>query len=590
MGYNHGNNGYWAVPPSPNRYQDTFMPDNQYFSEGNGGEYRKSYHGYPAGFAQLVYSPQFFQMMPMQIDTHNRDYNGPGFKAGILPKESQAPPNASYSGLLECPCTTRIEKKWGITYTTQFNNTCQTPAQNASECFMAITSLGMNIIEKRTVSDSNLAPGCHVIYSETGNVTALFNTLNNTRKCSVGKVLSGFTTALITVSLELDTTVKDGEATITMTGPDGVWFGVGWNADAMGERPYVIIVDGQGAVTERKLGDHDPGIQLSPTQVQVKSNNVINGNRTVILTRVFKGATPMHYTFNPATSNIPFINAIGSTPYFDIHKIKGTGSLYLSIVGEPTCVCNDGLHGWINGISFHKSCAAEPTADLVQQKNPTCWIQTYVGGQLCCHHQNILLDADQPVDNRIDVTFLKFRFYYQDYVPAQPPSKPKPSHLNLHRFYFQTEAYSSEYDIIQCPAGTPPSECVSEITARWQVKDMLDCNPKDHPDTCQVGKNGINLIYAGGHCHAPSCISIELYNADTGELICRQTPIWGTGNDIFNEIGYLSIPPCLWGNEKGLVPPMLLQLDTNLLSVKKNNNTYGHYGEMASWQMRGIFL
>jgi len=27
---------------------------------------------------------------------------------------------------------------------------------------------------------------------------------------------------------------------------------------------------------------------------------------------------------------------------------------------------------------------------------------------------------------------------------------------------------------------------------------------------------GINLIYAGGHCHAPSCISLNLYNADTG--------------------------------------------------------------------------
>ena len=38
------------------------------------------------------------------------------------------------------------------------------------------------------------------------------------------------------------------------------------------------------------------------------------------------------------------------------------------------------------------------------------------------------------------------------------------------------------------------------------------------------------------------------------------------------------------------MPPVLLTLDTQLLSVKKNNNTYGHYGEMASWQMRGIVV
>jgi hypothetical protein len=31
------------------------------------------------------------------------------------------------------------------------------------------------------------------------------------------------------------------------------------------------------------------------------------------------------------------------------------------------------------------------------------------------------------------------------------------------------------------------------------------------------------LNYAAFHCHAPACISGELWNADTGELICRNT-------------------------------------------------------------------
>jgi len=206
---------------------------------------------------------------------------------------------------------------------------------------------------------------------------------------------------------------------------------------------------------------------------------------------------------------------------------------------------------------------------------------------MCCHHQNILLDADQPTDPRTDETYLKFRFYYQDYHPANETSPA--SHFNLYRFYYQTEAWSSEYDIIKCPAGTPSSECVSEITARFTVRDMVNCDSND-PD-CDKKFTGIQLIYAGGHCHAPSCISLELYNADNGELLCIQTPIFGTGSSAkFDEKDYLAIPPCLWGNQDGLVPPVYLSLDTNLLSVKKNNNTYGHYGEMASWQMRGIYL
>ena len=58
---------------------------------------------------------------------------------------------------------------------------------------------------------------------------------------------------------------------------------------------------------------------------------------------------------------------------------------------------------------------------------------------------------------------------------------------------------------------------------------------------------------------------------------------------IFDELGYLDLPPCLWGSPNdGLIRPEYLSYDTNLLSIKKNNNTYAHFGEMASWQMRGI--
>ena len=43
------------------------------FGGANGGEYRKSFHGYPPGTAQLIDSPHSFVITPMQIDTWNRD-------------------------------------------------------------------------------------------------------------------------------------------------------------------------------------------------------------------------------------------------------------------------------------------------------------------------------------------------------------------------------------------------------------------------------------------------------------------------------------------------------------------------------------
>ena len=89
------------------------------------------------------------------------------------------------------------------------------------------------------------------------------------------------------------------------------------------------------------------------------------------------------------------------------------------------------------------------------------------GGLSCCHHGDVLLDADQPVDNRTDEYHLKYRFWFQDYVPATATAPA--SHQNLHRVYYTTETWAGEYDVVQCPPGTPSTECVQEISARWQV-------------------------------------------------------------------------------------------------------------------------
>ena len=111
------------------------------------------------------------------------------------------------------------------------------------------------------------------------------------------------------------------------------------------------------------------------------------------------------------------------------------------------------------------------------------------------------------------------------------------------------------------------------------------------------GTTGMELIYAGGHCHAPTCISMELWNHDTGELLCKNVATYGgqgeptiTGTK-FDEPGYLALPPCLWGSpEEGLPPPVLLPWNATVRAVKRSNSTYGHSGEMGLWQMRGTIV
>merc|ERR1719231_526483 len=116
-----------------------------------------------------------------------------------------------------------------------------------------------------------------------------------------------------------------------------------------------------------------------------------------------------------------------------------------------------------------------------------------------------------------------------------------------------------------------------------------------HTITFHWHMSNARMLYAGGHCHAPSCIDISLYRNDTGtpELLCRQRSAYGQGDvkgDKFDEAGYIVLPPCLWGSsDEGLEPPSWLPPNTPMYSVKRNRNTHaGHYGEMASWQMRGV--
>ena len=121
-----------------------------------------------------------------------------------------------------------------------------------------------------------------------------------------------------------------------------MWFGVGFNATTMGNTPYTITVDGEtGKITERRLGDHNPGKVIKP-MISVLSNTVDKktGLRTVVLSRQMEGITSEHFSFDINTLRIPFINALGSQATFSYHKENG--SVDFTVVSSSVvsaCVC-----------------------------------------------------------------------------------------------------------------------------------------------------------------------------------------------------------------------------------------------------------
>ncbi|VDI62037.1 Hypothetical predicted protein [Mytilus galloprovincialis] len=632
----HGSPMKWVAVDLPSAKDREYknVPTSQMFSEGNGGESRKSFHGYPDGFAQLIDSPDKWHITPMQIDTRNRDcgatpqdvHNCTVFTPGDEPRQARygrgiPKEGAIYSGILECPCNGRFGGDpaiYGPSTKTKYTQhhyalvvepSCKTPTKSATICFDAVANLGVKATKNVTMvsSSSEVPSGCSVDSESDGLIIVSYNEFKSSKQCSTSSKRTGnlkFSTG-VSIKIELSEV-----STITLSGPADAWFGVGFNATHMADKPYTLIVNSTG-VYKRQIGtcgseaDHCPGTPLK-SSIKIVSNTVVDGVRTAVLTRPLKGLTKEHYSFNALNAQINFISAIGSSQVFAYHKVHTTGIIALITSNEPNCICEVGETGMMcdnNGSNcdhFVKNCVPAPAGELLSQRNPTCNSMTYAGGLQCCKHKRIMLDADQPIRPELLRYHMKFRFWFQEYKVVGA----KVSHHDLPRIYYQTEAWAGEYDIPpafalpgkpipgynnwplntptpgtkctgNCPSGDD-CECVHTIEFKWTVSN-------------------IRLIYAGGHCHAPACIAMELYRNDTGhemELLCRQVPVFGKGNikeNKYDEAGYIALPPCLWGDDTGLEPSVLLPKNTPMVAIKHNRNTkVGHFGEMASWQMRGV--
>ncbi len=302
----HGAAEVWVAfdTQSPDQMREGAGPAATTLHEGNGGEYRQSYHGYPKGYAQLVESPVSFNLQPMQIDTWNCDnfltspdpsklpynmstYPKEEFVPGPQPANTVAPrsgnPDAIYSGLLECPCTDRITKILDVAPTTKVaissKSECtkdttiadaETCANSAKIALSQLTAVGVVVSGPISVVSSGMLPaGCSVTLN--GKTAKLyFNTKNTNKKTDSdatirdGISLRGHQTSSAATPVSVDLQIKnisdsDPALDIRITGPNGVWNGIGLNATGMASRPYAIIVDGEGRVSEHVLGDHMPG-------------------------------------------------------------------------------------------------------------------------------------------------------------------------------------------------------------------------------------------------------------------------------------------------------------------------------------------
>jgi len=146
----------------------------------------------------------------------------------------------------------------------------------------------------------------------------------------------GGTVSSEAASTSMTLLLEDSMATVTMSGPSGMWFGVGFDAPnfLMADFPYAIIVDGSGEVSERKLNTpdvgHGPGTLLEPS-VEVLSTVEEDGFKTVVIRRALVGASSDHYTFDASKTSLPLLIASGTAAEFGYHGVEQKSGETLSL-------------------------------------------------------------------------------------------------------------------------------------------------------------------------------------------------------------------------------------------------------------------
>merc|ERR1712025_1427370 len=127
-----------------------------------------------------------------------------------------------------------------------------------------------------------------------------------------------------------------------------------------------------------------------------------------------------------------------------------------------------------------------------------------------------------------------------------------------------------EYDVPLCTPGISPEDCVHEMTSTQFFDLMPNYHQDPHKQEGVDPTEEVDLVYAVGHLLVGG-LSLDLYDDETGELICHSAPTYGTGLEAGNEAHYLTgMSDCVFD------PPLKMKRETVVRTIARYNNTVAH--------------
>ena len=147
---------------------------------------------------------------------------------------------------------------------------------------------------------------------------------------SYGQIYQGSTQLGTSMSLDITLNTNTDSVSMEFSGPSSGYYAVGFGGTGM-TNMYTVVVNSNGTVQERKLGNHQGGNVLSAS---VAYNAVVAGGvRTAYIERARAGASGNHYTFSSNGGAINLIWAKGGTS-FGNHGGSNRGFASINLVDQ----------------------------------------------------------------------------------------------------------------------------------------------------------------------------------------------------------------------------------------------------------------
>ena len=147
---------------------------------------------------------------------------------------------------------------------------------------------------------------------------------------SYAQIYQGSTQLGTSMSLDITLNTNTDSVSMEFSGPSSGYYAVGFGGTGM-TNTYTVVVNSNGTVQERKLGNHQGGNVLSAS---VAYNSVVAGGvRTAYIERARAGASGNHYTFSANGGVINLIWAKGGTS-FGNHGGSNRGFASINLVDQ----------------------------------------------------------------------------------------------------------------------------------------------------------------------------------------------------------------------------------------------------------------